>query len=501
MAPPRSDSLTSEASTNPTSTRSELSSRALGYPLTSIDNRSHTLPSVFPPLSQANTSSVSLASSAAQGRPIPLSDTTVADRTTALRELSRSQPIGRHRYARVNGPPSTTATTTGTYSQPVLVRTYSGPTSSSTRARPASRRAAPSVVSNRLDSSSSRSRGRHGFAVTLVRPHGHKRPSSGDDMKLPPLEAFTFKSIMAEIGQDVCTDLDRIAEICARSRYSLSNQYEIHVAPHGSGAGFLQDVPTLTATTSPTLQAISSDDEHASTWPRRRRGAVRRRSTAYGTLETIMSSSRSSDEDKSKRKSAAEIAAEVRGRVVQPSQDESGSAHSTEAQASSELYDEHKKKSSGARSTLAAAILDRSRAQTNNNHDPLRVPSTALVSRPAIPETSHSHLMSTTTPEGPALGGINTGPPVQEQASSVFLSKSVAAGAIAIPEGPKDQSSLLGGLRFSTPWKGPAMTVSSSTEQKPGRNKSYAEGTLRQLLRSTESSRSREGKSPAGQIN
>ena len=37
---------------------------------------------------------------------------------------------------------------------------------------------------------------------------------------------------------------------------------------------------------------------------------------AYGTLETIMSSSRSSEEDKSKKKSAAELAEEVRTRAA-----------------------------------------------------------------------------------------------------------------------------------------------------------------------------------------
>jgi hypothetical protein len=381
------------------------------------------------PLSQSNTSSVSLVSSTAQGRPIPLSDANAADRTTALRELSRSQPTGCHRHTKATAPPSTTGTTgttTGTYSQPVLVRTYSGPASSSTRARSTvtGRRDALSSAQGRPLASSPGRRSRRGFAVTLIRPPIHKKPSPGDDAKLPPLRAFTFKSIMAEIEHDIGADLDRIAEICARSRYSLSNQYEIHVAPHGSGDSFVQGGRALTSTASPrhrnagpTLQAISIDDENAST-RHGRRVAVRRSSAAYGTLETIISSSRSSDEDKSKRKSAAEIAARVRGRVPHQSTEESGSAHSTEAQASSELHDNRTKKTSRARPTLAAAILDHSRAQIHHHPEPPpRGSSITLVSKPAVPETSRSHLMSTTTPEGPSRENRNYGPSAQEQTS------------------------------------------------------------------------------------
>ncbi|KAI0454518.1 hypothetical protein F5B21DRAFT_504219 [Xylaria acuta] len=468
----------------------------------------------LPPLSQPNTSSVSLVSSTARGQPIPLSDATAADRTTALRELSRSQPTARPPYPKASGPPpsaagTTPGTTTGTYSQPVLVRTYSGPISSSTRARSASRRDAVSGVQGRPSApSSSRSRRRRpGFAVTLIRPLVSGKPSPRDDVKLPPLEAFSFKSIMAELEQDIGADLDRIADICARSRYSLSNQYEIHVAPHGSGTGFAQGAASSASTNlstrdnaGPTLQAPSIDDEHADT-THRRRVTVRRKSAAYGTLETIISSSRSSDEDRSKRKSASEIAAQVRGRFPHssPEGSGSGSGHTTEAQASSELHGERTKRPSRARPTLAAAILDHSRAQTYHHPDPPPpwTSGTNLVSEPAIPETSLSHLVSTTTHEGLSRQDRNIGSSAKEQ-TSVSVSKSVAAAAITTPEEPKDQPGLLGGFRFSIPWKGTSVIDPSSTGQKPGRTKSYAEGTLRQLLGITESSGTQEGKSADG---
>ncbi|CAI4213783.1 unnamed protein product [Parascedosporium putredinis] len=155
-------------------------------------------------------------------------------------------------------------------------------------------------------------------AKAKKRAQGARDDASGN---LPPLEAFTFKSFMAngrvdsdDASHSINADLDRIAEICARSRYSLSNQYEVHKAPHGSGESFLAAVAAAKnqPIQGPTLQVVSSDDERQMRHSRRRRG-IRRRSVAVGTLETIMSSSRSSEEDKSKKhKSAAEIAEEVR---------------------------------------------------------------------------------------------------------------------------------------------------------------------------------------------
>lgn len=364
---------------------------------------------LLPPLSQANAPLPSLVSSTAQGHPIPLSDTNTADHTMTLRELSRSQPTARHRFSKSSGPPPSTAgtapgTTTGTYSQPILVRTYSGPISPPASARSTSRReAVPGVERRPSPRASGSGRRHHGFGVTLIRPLIGRKPLSADDAKLPPLEAFSFKNIMAEIEQDIGADLDRIADICARSRYSLSNQYEIHVAPHGSGANFAQAGPVSASANlvehnngGPTLQAISIDDGHNSA-THGRRGMVRRRSAAYGTLETIISSSRSSDDDRSKRKSAAEIAAQVRGRIANPSPEGNNSAHSTEAQASSKQPSEQAKKHTRGRPTLAAAILGHSRAQTYQHPNPSpRTSGTNLVGEPATPETSHNHLFNTT---------------------------------------------------------------------------------------------------------
>ncbi|KAL2109303.1 hypothetical protein VUR80DRAFT_2732 [Thermomyces stellatus] len=263
--------------------------------------RRHSMPLAFPPLFQRN-ASASLIHSTAEGRPIPVDDSTAADRTSALRELNSHFPSRHHRYTKSTGAQSTT------YSQPVIVRTYPGPRldPTSPRSQPGTSRPAstnPSVIHRIIPFVSDRS---HHSMLSLA------RSKKSDEARLPPVESFTFKSIMNDSHGNITADLERIAEICARSRYSLSNQYEVHQAPHGSGESFLASVSGAGGIKSgPTLQAVSSSDDERTL--RRRR---RRRSVAVGTLETIMSSSRSSDEDPSKKKSAAEIADEVRGRAA-----------------------------------------------------------------------------------------------------------------------------------------------------------------------------------------
>ncbi|KAH8652321.1 hypothetical protein BX600DRAFT_472305 [Xylariales sp. PMI_506] len=480
---------------------------------TSHSRRRHSLPLFsFPVLSQPNTSSTSLVPSTAEGRPIPLDDASAADRTSALRELNRSQPSSRHRYTKSSGAPSTTTrTTTGTYSQPVIVRTYSGPPpSSSTNRRPVSRRIPLSSVSVTTNVSNWRP-GRHGMILSMARHKGSNKGQRGDDAKLPPLEAFSFKSIMADIQQDIGADLDRIAEICARSKYSLSNQYEVHITPHSSGTGFLASASSSSsrhqAAGGPTLQAISSDDEQNSTRHRKRRSGARRRSAAYGTLETIMSSSRSSEEDKSKKKSAQELADEVRGRASRHHNGGSGSSRSsagdTQSNENSTRSVARKKSTS-----FATAMLDSTRHQgpTGDVMSP-RASGTALVSEPAKPKTSGSHLEIRTTQDDVAASRVYAHHEPPGEPSHPVISGSMAAAAISSPEEPRPPSSLglLSGFGSWIPWRGGGgggggsgsvsdrvvVTEVAAADTKGGtkRNpKSYAEGSLRDLLKSTDGS-------------
>ncbi|RYO97923.1 hypothetical protein DL765_010968 [Monosporascus sp. GIB2] len=444
-------------------------------------SRRHSLPFVFPPLCQPNVSSTSILPNTAEGRPIPLDDNTAAHCTTALRELNRSQPVLRHRYAKSNGTPSTTSTTTGTYSQPVIVRTYSGPPPSSSANRRASRRVPLSTVSTTSNASNWRP-GWNGMVLNMARPK--ERRQAGADAKLPPLEAFSFKSIMADMQQDIGADLDRIAEICARSRYSLSNQYEVHVTPHGSGSGFLRSVAgpeRHNIPGGPTLQAIPSDDEHSSTRHKKRRAGARRRSVAYGTLETIMSSSRSSDEEKGKKKSAAEIAEEVRGRAARPSSNGSReSPNSTEAQASSGQQGEQRKVVRRKSPSFANAVLDSSRSQAPGEGGSPRTLGTGLVSGPAKPKTSRNHLEIRTSSDDTVAGNYTHEAP--SQPSQAVVSESVASAAIAYPEEPRSVPRLLSGFSSWMPWIGGSVTEIASSDPKAGKSKSYAEGTLRELL-------------------
>lgn len=459
-------------------------------PPRSSKSRRHSLPFFsFPLVSQSNASSTSLVPSTAEGRPIPLDDSTAAHRTTALRELNRSQPSSRHRYTKSTGPPSTaTRTTTGTYSQPVIVRTYSGPPPSSAASRPASRRIPLSSISVSSNASNWRP-GRNGMALNMARYRGNKKSASaGNDVKLPPLEAFSFKSIMADMQQDVGADLDRIAEICARSKYSLSNQYEVHMVPHGNGNSFLAGASSSSARPQalggPTLQAIPSDDERSSTRQKKRRSGARRRSAAYSNLETIMSSSRSSEEDKSKKKSAREIADDVRGRTSKKRKDGSGSGGS---RSSGELSyqtpeDGQNKVAKRKSTTFANAVMDSTRHGPGESGSP-RSSGAALVSEPARPKTSRNHLEIRTSQE---TGTETRTPDTSAEPSRAVVSASVAAAAIASPDEARGPPSLLAGFGNWMPWRGTSVTEVASSDNKGSRSRSYAEGSLRELLKTTD---------------
>ncbi|KAI6090968.1 hypothetical protein F4821DRAFT_228342 [Hypoxylon rubiginosum] len=434
-------------------------------------SRRASLPFVFPPLLPKNTSSTFLIPSTAEGRPVPLDGSTAAHRTTALRQLNRSQPSPRHRYTRSSEPPSIKSTITETYSQPVVVRTYSGLPPTSTTKGPVSVSTAPPP-----SSPTAHSPARSVTAINTMRFRGKDKPRSRADAKLPPLEAFSFKSIMADIQHDVGADLDRIAEICARSRYSLSNQYEVHIAPQGSGSGFVE--PSTTSSSSrpslpmgPTLQAISSDDEHVGPMQKKRRGMARRKSVAYGTLETIMSSSRSSDEDKCKKKPAAEIVQEVRGRTTEHD--------SIENQTSSEQY--QWRQLSPKPALFAKTIIERPRKHVRSGRDGASLVTSGESSGAgkvflgglAKTQVSRNHLQTRTLPEKSYIRYYIHRSPLPSRA---VARESVTAATIMTPGEPRSTST------FATwmPWKGASVDTN-----RLGGYTSYAEGTLRELLKST----------------
>ncbi|KAF4764337.1 hypothetical protein HAV15_000169 [Penicillium sp. str.  len=138
-------------------------------------------------------------------------DPTTAYRTTAMRQINGS-PRSAPRPVREN-PSGRRSSTLAT--RPVLVRAYSGDAqdrSTSTR---------PSTMSARRFLSFSSSR-----TSTPSRP-------SQSDVMFPTDKDFSIESILQAIEPDIRGTLDSIAEICGRSKLSLSNEYGSHIAPLG----------------------------------------------------------------------------------------------------------------------------------------------------------------------------------------------------------------------------------------------------------------------------
>jgi hypothetical protein len=333
-----------------------------------------------------------------------------------------------------------------------------------------------------------------------------------EEAKLPPLEAFSFKSFMADLQNEggISSDLDRIAEICARSRYSLSNQYEVHVAPHGSGASFASSSARNrrrgngthgSNVGGPTLQAIASDDdENSARGHRKRRSGGRRKSVAYGTLETIMSSSRSSEEDKTKKKSAAEIAEEVRGRAARKSSDtsptsasgatpsaESGTRSGSQARGTMSQKDGRsgKRVSRKKSASFANALMENKKHGSGQNDvTSPRTSASALVSEPARPQTSPSHLEIRTAPDGGSAE--NTGLDSQSPQNAELMDE-LADMVSRTDEQNSQNNGLLAGWNTWMPWKGagagaPSSHGGQSVNRRGGTAPSHAEGSLRQLL-------------------
>ncbi|KAK4127645.1 hypothetical protein N657DRAFT_653811 [Parathielavia appendiculata] len=577
--------------------------------------RRTSLPISFPPIffQRSKVPSASLASSTAEGKPVPVTDPAAAHRASALHKLNSKYPSAGRRHGYTPGAPSAQSST---YSQPVLVRTYSGPSPSqgsrSSRSRQYRPPSSSRAVSRRvpLPSASTTGSGAPGqliqptvsgvgvgttssinvdinrhvleisdsaYGVNMSRPYKPKKATTGSGMlplpwpwhssrqaleepKLPPLEAFSFKSFMADLqapggDNDISADLDRIAEICARSRYSLSSQYEVHVAPHGSGSSFMSGAGLRPPSASrrkghsrsrshghgsggPTLQAITSDDEaSAQSHPRRRAGG-RRRSAAYGTLETIMSSSRSSEEDKSKKKSAAELAGEVRGRAARkalgnnPSTSASGSVSASTGNSNSKTTTTtgsadqqpftHNTTSSNSNAntklarkksaSFATAIIDtssgRASGRTHNStvdsssRNTGRKPantmnsssSSALLSEPALPQTSRSHLGVRTAPAPSGVGtpGLRSGRrSVVEDGGGLPQQEAASTGSKASGGGGTESSSSSSWVGWN-PWRvgGAQAQAQAQAQEQSGElvretRASHAEGSLRLLLKSS----------------
>ncbi|KAL6849347.1 hypothetical protein ACO1O0_008887 [Amphichorda felina] len=455
-----------------------------------LGSRTSAFPFSFIRPFQPNPSSTSLVPSTAEGKPIPVDDSTVESRTSALRELNNNYP-SRHRYERSTGAQSST------YSEPVIVRSYYSPLPS----RPISTsrggvivhggagtvsQSGSSVTAERrsLSFATTVTTARNGMLSRMGRARDTKRFGTGGPEELPPVEAFTFKSFIANMehqegGSDINADLDRIAEICARSRYSLSNQYEVHYAPHGSGASFMGGSRGYDIQ-GPTLQVVSSDDERSMRRLRKRRNGARRNSRAMGTLETIMSSSRSSDEDRSGKKSAAEIAEEIRGRATRKESGNTTPTTSSRSMADDQfsLNGQDALKTPTGRRSASLALIDGSK-QNLAPGDPAspRNSATSLVGEPALPKASTSQLEIRTAREEERTKEKHAPPVPTRTIRARTVDITIAKGAISSSDRGPAPNGFISTLSGWIPWRSP-----DTASRSPGR----AEGSLRQLLRTTD---------------
>jgi len=527
--PPSSLAATSPRPPPPPSSSASQSHAVLLHRPAKDGSRS-ALPFSLPPFffGPSNASSTSLVSSTAEGRPIPLDDGTAAHRTSALRELNNNypSPVLRHRYAKP------TSAKNSTYSQPVIVRTYGGPPpahSASTKphghgghhrhsstGRAVARRIPLSTASAPAPSLgfspattlggvgiSSIGKHAHGGLLTMGR-HKAKKPSrwqwvpgmgggrESDEPKLPPLEAFSFKSFMADVPEndELPAALDRIAEICARSRFSLSSQYEVHVPPYGPGVIITPNGQSSGRRRSgrhrrepgPTLQAVQSDDDENGARIRRRR-PPRRASAAQGTLETIMSShsSQSSKEEKKKKKKpAAQIVDEVRGRA-------SGSAAGAipeDTGCVSENVGEGKKVARRKSTSFAHAVMGTSWNTAGTDAASPRNSAAALVGPPALPQASSSHLEIRTAPEA-AYQDIYRQDHAPASPTGSGADSPLSQELPHVEDTGTSNPGLLSGFNTWIPWNGagPAPPSGSSRASGPP---SQAAGSLRDLLKTVD---------------
>ncbi|PKY03909.1 hypothetical protein P168DRAFT_291005 [Aspergillus campestris IBT 28561] len=144
-----------------------------------------------------------------------LDESARAYRTTALRQLNGSSArpwSASSRHQAHHHPPPTRSTLA---SQPVLVRAYSGgPHDSQETSKMPSRRS---------------------FLFTGGSGPGSSS-SSGSQNRGPPLpshEDFGIDSILRAIEPNIRGTLESIGEICGRSKLSLANEYDSHIAPLG----------------------------------------------------------------------------------------------------------------------------------------------------------------------------------------------------------------------------------------------------------------------------
>ncbi|KAF2789690.1 hypothetical protein K505DRAFT_328059 [Melanomma pulvis-pyrius CBS 109.77] len=184
-----------------------------------------------------------------------------------------------------------TSSRTTLSSQPVVVRTYSG---SRHNSRPSSGpntpRLFPSMNGN-----------------TSQNPSALSAGLAGRSERLPSVEDFSFSAILRAVDPEIRDAIDAIAEICARSRLSLADEYDAHLPPQGEitdtwgtgmgalvGRGRISRIGQGWSAADNTLTAVpeaSSSSERLAGESRSSMtaGSKKRSRSAYGSLKSVIS--------------------------------------------------------------------------------------------------------------------------------------------------------------------------------------------------------------------
>jgi hypothetical protein len=205
--------------------------------------------------------------------------------SAALRALNA--PAFHSSPAKSKSAKSTSSRTTVT-SQPVVVRTYSGSRHTS---RPGSGFNTP-----------------RSFAMS-GQPHasGLSAGLAGRSEQLPSAEDFSFSAILRAVDPEIRDAIDAIAEICARSRMSLADEYDSHLPPQGeitgAGPGWAASTGALVGrgrlsrmnqgwATENTLMAVPEASSSSERLAQEKVGSSKKRSqSAYGSLKSVISGS------------------------------------------------------------------------------------------------------------------------------------------------------------------------------------------------------------------
>ncbi|KAF2095840.1 hypothetical protein NA57DRAFT_78617 [Rhizodiscina lignyota] len=208
-----------------------------------------------------------------------------------LRQLQMNLP---HRSRNRSVDVQSTASRSSVSTQPVIVRTYSG-----SRDRDASHKA-----SRRLSKTREQTTSQAPIHTAMPSP---PPPSDPKSTKLPSVEEFKFSLVLQAVEPDIHSAIDAIAEICARSRLSLADEYGAHLPP------FTHSLPPMPRTRAmrgegrslahgsglTTVPETSSSSEHSS--PSTTSGSGRTKISAYGSLTKVLTRDGKGSDSKSKQ--------------------------------------------------------------------------------------------------------------------------------------------------------------------------------------------------------